>query len=74
MKKVSKKSIKINKIVTSCAGDVDGMKKSIDNNLPITHQNQSKLFRQKVCGLVHLLMQKFSCQAYTLGPRPFLMK
>ena len=35
----------------------NGMKKWIDNNSSITHQNQQKLFRQKVHGLVQLLMQ-----------------
>ena len=43
--------------MTSCAGHVDGMKKWIDNNSTITHQNQSKLFRQNVHGLAHFLMQ-----------------
>ena len=45
------------KFVTSCAGHLDGMKKCIDINLSITHQNESKLVRQKVHGLVRLLMQ-----------------
>ena len=50
------KSIKI-KFVTSCAGHVDGMKKLIDNNSSTPDKNQPKLFRQKVHGLVQLLMQ-----------------
>ena len=45
------------KFVTSCAGHVNGMKKSIDNNLSITHPNQPKLFRQQAHGLVQLLMK-----------------
>ena len=43
--------------MTSCAGHVDGMNKLIENNSLITHPNQPKLFRQKVHGLVQLLMQ-----------------
>ena len=45
------------KFVTSCAGHVDEMNKEIDNNLPITHPNQPKFFRQKVHALVQLLIQ-----------------
>ena len=43
--------------MTPCAGYVDGMKKGIDNNSSITHQNQPELFRQKMHGLFQLLMQ-----------------
>ena len=45
------------KSVTPCAGDVDGIKKGIDNKSTITHPNQPKLFGQQVHGLVQLLMQ-----------------
>ena len=43
--------------MTSCAGHVDGMKKLIGNNSLIPLQNKVKLFRQKVHGLVQLLME-----------------
>ena len=59
--------------MTSPDGHVDGVRKSIDNNSSITRQNQPKTFRQKVHGLVQLLIT-FSCQGYTVGRKPFMMK
>ena len=46
------------KFVTSCAGHVDGMEKSIGNNSSTTRQNQVKLFREEVDGHLQLLMLK----------------
>ena len=43
------------KFATSCDGNVDGMKKWIGNNF--LNHSLPKLFRQKVRGLVQLLMQ-----------------
>ena len=45
------------KCMMSCAGHDDEMKKFIDNNSTIIHQDRSKLFRQNVHGFVHLPMQ-----------------
>ena len=56
LKRLSK-SIKINNICDVMAGNFDEMKTGIDNNSSITYQNRPKLFRQKVHGLVQLLMQ-----------------
>ena len=46
------------KVVTSCAGHVDGMKTKIGNNSSTTHQNQVKLFREELDGHLQLLMLK----------------
>ena len=46
------------KFVTSCVGDVDGMKTEIGNNSKILRQNQVKLFKEEVDGHLQLLMLK----------------
>ena len=44
--------------MTSYTGQADGMTKSLNNNSAIiSHQNQSRLSRQKAHGLVQLLIQ-----------------
>ena len=55
--KLCRNQLKSIKLVTSCAGHVDGMKK-IGNNLSIPCQNQVKLFREEVDGHLQLLMLK----------------
>ena len=55
---MAKNQSKSTKLVTSCAGHADGMKKLIDNNSSTPPQNQVKLFREEVNSHLQLLMLK----------------